>query len=607
LDVTTAAAVGVHPVGASFFSANKILNYVGSHPLGWKRSGLNALILISQAIANGIGGKLESSSAVAKAAAQKDVDNQSAQGGKYSAEKSGEKESDPTALLYGMSAAKAVISVANYAMQFGNSYKPPNYGYNLTSGQNSTSTTMWANPSTTQLVLFALLTLGSDVGKIGTDIGESIMLQKELDSGEMKDSAGNTLTLKANTDSKYMEDAKNYANYRPGARVVSDLLPEVVAMILLNKQRGRQKNHALGGVLVNAPDANINMVAKNAIGLHSQHGILLNTNMVGKMKPKILRNYGGEDWNTWGLAEESIAPGISKERMKKLFNFYHPDAVSYTISKDCSKDEIQNDGVDFLAAVSTYHYTDVKYLVANVDEVHKSVARKHILASCPSSSGVADGVGAPGDALVDDAPGDAPVDDAPGDALVDAPDYALVDAPNETRKTFGNSVVIQEADTCDLDDLQAPSKASGIFLTSREGSISSQASDKKRSLILGDKGLLLAANADDLEKPHVFLSDDAVHVKIGDSVVQIKNGEINLNAKKDGESALIHLSKGRVGIYSSKKAAAFDNIEFNGDKLKGVSDISKGAIKILGPQTPGTAPAPAVTAPTLAEDKRTLA
>jgi hypothetical protein len=181
--------------------------------------------------------------------------------------------------------------------------------------------------------------------------------------------------------------------------------------------------------------------------------------------------------------------------------------------------------------------------------------------------------------------------------------------PEEVKKP-GNSVIIQQANSDDAaqDNLRAPSKESGIFLTSRNGSISLQATDsKKRSLILGDKGLLLAANAALLnEKPQVFLSDDAVHVKFGDSFVQIKRGEISLRARQDANDALVHLSGGKVGIYSSGKGIVLDQATINGDKIAGVADIGSGSIKIIGPPVPATTPAATATAPTLDDDKRTM-
>jgi hypothetical protein len=252
-----------------------------------------------------------------------------------------------------------------------------------------------------------------------------------------------------------------------------------------------------------------------------------------------------------------------------MFNFYNVPAMKYIF------DDIDIAGAPtanqpgFLADVSELRYSQTKNRVEFVALKHASFAKKHILASFG------------------------------GDDRV-----ASVSSPS-------NSLIIQNknSDDADANNLRAPSKESGIFLTSREGSISLQATDsKKRSVILGDKGLLLAADAASLDgKPQVFLSDDAVHVKFGDSFVQIKKGEVSLYAKDAGNKAVVHLNGGKVGIYSSDKTANFDAITITGDKLKGVSDIADGAIKILQPSPPTVAPAPAVTKAELDSDKRTLA
>jgi hypothetical protein len=249
-----------------------------------------------------------------------------------------------------------------------------------------------------------------------------------------------------------------------------------------------------------------------------------------------------------------------------MFNFYNVPAMKYIF------DDIDIAGAPtanqpgFLADVSNLRYSQTNNKVEFVTLKHASFARKHILASYgPAHAGLP-----------------------------------------------GNSLVIQQPDSddADLDNLRVPSKQSGVFLTSKGGSISLQATDStKRSVILGDKGLLLAADAASLDgKPQVFLSDDAVHVKLKDSFIEIKEGDVSLFARSGGDNAFVHLKAGQIGIYSSKNQIELGLLKVNNGNVTGIDAINEGAIKFIqGPNAVMATSTPTVTAPTLAGDKRTLA
>ncbi|MDR2637839.1 MAG: type VI secretion system tip protein VgrG, partial [Zoogloeaceae bacterium] len=624
VDVTTAAATGVHATGATFFSVNKISNYVGDNPDGMMGVALKVLIQGSQAIANGIGGKLDSSSSVAKAAAQKDVDSQSAPG----TNESGANESDPTASLYEISAAKAVMSLINYGALSFCDRTAPNYGYNLTSGQKSTFTTMWANPDLTQLLLFSVLTLGTDAVQIGMDAEESGRVEKALDSGTMKDSAGDTLDKTANLQSKYMQNAKSYAKNRPYARIVSDLVPEVVATILLAIQYGRQKGHALGGVLVKAPDANINLSAKNAIGLHSEHGILLNTRAADPASvQKVLGDSGYANLSEWGLAEEQLVPG-DPERIKKLFNFYNKDAMKYTVSDDPSAEDLQKLEMDFLADVTQLRYTDAVWQVANVDKVSKTLAFRHILASSSEAEqnaaqkmlqpataantaalGAVDGVMTQISAL-SAAPGMDPISTIAQqmqlrEALQEAQkelDRAVEDlrqATERNTKAFSlkksqSALVIQNGSgaftkassnaSVLLSNAESPGDAPGIFAIAKNASGVLLESDAAKILLDPGEGCRVEAKLAASTTYGLIDTKGILFKSLDQSSLQMDSDGIVLKADKDGRGS-IELKKDKITLKTSPDKYVIGKLEIDANAIKnttGTLDIQSGAIKIIG-------------------------
>lgn len=85
------------------------------------------------------------------------------------------------------------------------------------------------------------------------------------------------LTSLAEEDKKYAENAKITSSYQPVITGVSELLPEILAFILLFNKGEQKTENDYHGILLDARESNINMVARDAISQHAARGHLRNT------------------------------------------------------------------------------------------------------------------------------------------------------------------------------------------------------------------------------------------------------------------------------------------------------------------------------------------
>jgi type VI secretion system VgrG family protein len=457
-----------------------------------------------------------------------------------------------------------------------------NYGFTVRSEEGSTMSKLTAPTNVAETVLLFLAMLASASGKTYAGAEDAAKEEEEdkkeadeEEEKEKKEADGEEDEEKKKQAYAKAEDKKQKAYAKAEnkkqravssalASSLSDLLPEIIAKATsLYISKGLLSKANMGGVLLHAQDANIGLHSGTTIGLAAKQGMLLYSGDC--IDGKLGAHYGGNVWK-WG--SNSVAMPTDDSYNQMVFNFYNASAMGYVHpGAQIAVNTVSNFAQPgFLADVSEMRYSKTKNSVALADQQHVSLAKKHNLASCS--------------------------DTAPS-------------AP-------GNSLIIQEADSdaAPQDELRAPSKKSGIFLTSREGTVSAQATDDKRAMILGDKGILLAANSGSLEgKPQIFLSDDAVYVKLKDSFLEIKQGDVSLYAKDGGDSAFVHLKGGQIGIYSSNNQIELGQLKVEGGNVTGVSAINQGDIKFIsGPNAVMPTSNPMVSTPTLdGEGGRTLA
>ncbi|GHU17242.1 hypothetical protein FACS189475_00750 [Betaproteobacteria bacterium] len=172
---------------------------------------------------------------------------------------------------------------------------------------------------------------------------------------------------------KYAEAKKKIATAKISASLVSELLPELLGFILLALATSDTDKDKRGGVLIHAKDANIGMMAQDAIALHSGHGILLRTK--SHLIDKMAELYEGDAsylvtlQQNWGSRDMKTGKNFPND----LFNFYSQTAVKYAV------EEAKLKGMDFLADSTTLRYMDADYLVQNIGKIHKVSAEKHII------------------------------------------------------------------------------------------------------------------------------------------------------------------------------------------------------------------------------------
>ncbi|GHU17238.1 hypothetical protein FACS189475_00740 [Betaproteobacteria bacterium] len=186
--------------------------------------------------------------------------------------------------------------------------------------------------------------------------------------------SANAAVTSNNNAAHYTDVKKELATHKEWVAIISELLPELLALITLWRTGQGTPLAKRGGILLNSKDANINMLAKDAIALQSDHGMWLRTG--NRFLDKVNELYGNEKARqSWGSRD--IDTGDLKNH---LFNFYNQEVMKNVATAD----DLQ--AIDFLADSTGMRYTDAKYLVQIVDAMHKTSANKHIIAASKEES-----------------------------------------------------------------------------------------------------------------------------------------------------------------------------------------------------------------------------
>ncbi|MDR2162021.1 MAG: phage baseplate assembly protein V, partial [Desulfovibrio sp.] len=441
------------------------------------------------------------------------------------------------------------------------------YGLEMQTTPDVSSTVTQIYPDKTKLTISLLGTLAEKAG-----LGAEIFSEEDSKDQEVAQE------ISKENRKDYEQASKRLAIWKAGSEAVADLAPEIIAWVYMLSAHLKIKKEQMGGVLLNAPEANITLAAKNAVGVHSEHGILLNTRL-GEFDPvstdsaigKMLGPYAetgaaaAVDAATAAAAaaaaaavgapaadpdDDTLANAQAKARnarVKKwgtkntdleipanLFNFYDKEAMAYTLATTPPDAILQAADLNFLAAVTKLLYTDAEYLAENVQKVRKALAHKHIYVSKNSGG-----------------------------------QSALV---IQNEQTAGDVAADQTP--------QAPAGAAGIYLTSspEEGVI--RLDTPKATITLNTDGLKLEHKAE--KKPVVTLNSGSLNLQLDGGSSSINMTEEDVTIKRG--SATIVVKDGEITMANSGQKFSLGQFTFTsaGEMAHtGSLSLQDGAIKIV--------------------------
>ncbi len=185
----------------------------------------------------------------------------------------------------------------------------------------------------------------------------------------------------SSTNESYYAQKKHEATLDVTTSALSDLLPEIIAFIMLFLGPKKYNEKDYGGILLNTKDSNINMLASGPISINSPECVYLNTeNISPKMEGKVDFDTSGSKatLKQWGLPKEPKKRkpiddirknNFSNNFMKKTGSIDDPDM------KKLSGKE------NFVAVDTNSLYEGAQWRKHVTWLTNKSIARKHILQS----------------------------------------------------------------------------------------------------------------------------------------------------------------------------------------------------------------------------------
>lgn len=443
---------------------------------------------------------------------------------------------------------------------------------------------------------------GGNVAKANENLAEA---ETKLEAAENKKRLNNTEDNREGVDKaknavSYAKAQKHLAENKWGSNFMASLVPEIAAFVMLlvrNSHTGTPRNKR-GGVLLNTPDANINMLARNAIALQSDHGILLRAGP-SRLLDKMQTIYKGNARLSWGSRDTDKEGNFPFE----LFNFYHKKAMQYVVKPDGEGEESSGNmgKLHFIAESADMRYTDADYLV-QIGAVHKATANKHIIHS---------------DVAADLERAEAQLIAAQNQVVKYEEEYTKAKATNTNvdnarelsneanknlvkareRQSIANgrsslkimsTLVVQNKGTKIEGISQCPSDEPGIYLITTKGdgatannTILLDTPETSITMTTTDGKVVVAHKKD--KKPTITLSDKAINLTLDEKKVSIvmQSDAINIKCNK----GVIAIKDQSIAITTGGKDITLDGIQIKDNEIKAQSgkplSLQDGAIKVM--------------------------
>ncbi|MDR1276661.1 MAG: type VI secretion system tip protein VgrG [Candidatus Accumulibacter sp.] len=474
-------------------------------------------------------------------------------------------ESEDWGLEMAKSTSLLLQSIGDFvtAWKVGGAATSTPYAYSVTATEDAGKSILQAYPDTGQLVAGLVFDLIAKAGSLtaasagivdafdpDTEKDRNLAADKDVADAQTALDTAKEDENKVNSDASATQAAKDAAKVKRikadlalktaktkkeailsyKTQSIGKLLPELLALVLMTTSNIRTIYNAggskgkWGGILLNAPESNINAVANNAIGLHSGHGILIESgNRLQRMLENLYDKVAKERWGSKDVKDLNVFS------LGKLFNFGYSDALENTISQN----EIQSRDLSFLADSTSVRYTDAEYLIESIDEIRKSFAKKHI----------------------------------------------IVAKANDGEST----IVVQNTNNNwpGENGPQKPDGFGGIFLTTKGSNHKIIRIDaNKFSLSIDDDSVEIKKK--DGGKPSVKITGtDIVLMQSNDVTVTLASDAATIK----GKTSTATLKEGTIELKTTPDKYVIGKIEINANAIKnttGSLDIQGGAIKIIG-------------------------
>ncbi|MDR3352509.1 MAG: type VI secretion system tip protein VgrG, partial [Zoogloeaceae bacterium] len=224
-----------------------------------------------------------------------------------------------------------------------------------------------------EILIGCLCAMGSTVSELVNEENETDEETEQKETALEEQYKDGLVTPEEYADKKKkLAENKVVALTHTRARTLGDNLAEITATLVLAGMGMHTDKEKMGGILLHADTANIGLHAKNAILLNVEGGMVLHVG--DRLKEQLTDGYVDTVRDQPILKWGSMA--INKEITKtgQLFNFTTDDVLKNVTTVENIKSDLP-----FLVDSSGMRYTDAKFLVESVDEIRKSLARKHII------------------------------------------------------------------------------------------------------------------------------------------------------------------------------------------------------------------------------------
>lgn len=189
---------------------------------------------------------------------------------------------------------------------------------------------------------------------------------------------------------EYYESRKTAAIHQLLTSTVGSLIPEIITYVLMVRAiRGRKKMVPTGGILQEALENNISLVANGPVSMHTPSGILLNTGFAQKLPPsssvtikkptlgkhleKLDDFLGSEGASLWGT-------GTNADVQKKAINDLMENQKELDFSATSNK--------SYVALLTELLFEYATHRKSVTEEVHSQQAKTHWLSTRDSASSI---------------------------------------------------------------------------------------------------------------------------------------------------------------------------------------------------------------------------
>ncbi len=383
---------------------------------------------------------------------------------------------------------------------------------------------------------------------------------------------------------------KKATGFKIANSVISELLPELIALSFLIASKGGLNKRRLGGVLLNSTDANITLAARDPIALHTARGVLLNTEDLS-IKDKKLNNEPDDSGQTFAGYEKGshLKWGVA-DKDGKLPNDYTEGAEGFTADENNANKSLTGFLQKNIKDFNDKAATKVKYLTEEAKDVmkHRFIANQtqHIINIANYGTDLfmgqkyniaysflfatkqkSDNTGDNGKSVTQlriNSKGDA-------NALSIADGYQpsktgfIVDVFDATAKEHSITLRSHEKDSATTDDANYKNPSAWLNLSKNIAELSAAAGANQKQMIkaTNDKillGITKTNNAGEVDvKNGAVITTDNLTIKVGTHQIIIDNNGITLTP--DG-------------------AITLDKIKVKEDKISDLTELEGSTLKI---------------------------